>query len=537
MSTIDNFVSGLEVPNVATVTDYAWRVYHRADGIDEVVPSSFEPDWNDRPAMFAGYANTGTIALGGPDGLADRYTRLRSQAGQGKPRLDIAALSTLLYMVAAPLRRKLELSWNSKVPPTGFLQQEYRRGSASGGGLYPTQLYLICGGDPLPAGVYRYDPGHHRLIPLRRGDARAALATAANQSLDAPAQCYLVLTTDLWQNCFKYSNFGYHVCTQDVGAMLGTIRLVSKAFGISCRTRLRFDDAAIGNIVGAQAGQEFPLAIVAMGHGDEHPRATTTVMTTPVIRPRQRSRYVAIPSAIIELHRATVLRVEDVAIAEGAISTSGQDKSSPFDTTLLDRLPAVLLDRRSAWGSMRSFTPLSADRLHDLVAFVGRYGCAPDAIEDDAVPTGSIELIVQSLNVVGLDAGGYRWNPSEGSCERIEGSSPVAWQSTYAMLNYNLDEAACLIFVTGDLGCMIEQHGARGYRVLNARIGMIAQLAYTAAAALSLECGVVLGARAQLVKRLMAMPASREVMLAIYVGGLTTPSEGFDFQFLRCGEA
>jgi SagB-type dehydrogenase family enzyme len=520
----------------ATVIDYARRVYRRADGVDEVVPPGFVPDWDDRPAMFALYDQAGGIQLAGPDGLTDRFARGRAAAGGQTAKLDRGMLSTMLYLVAAPLRRKLELSWNSKQPLTGFTQQEYRRGSASGGGLYPTQIYVVSGGDPLPAGIYRYDPGHHRLIPLRRGDRRAAVVAAAAIDPPASSQCYLVLTSDLWQNCFKYNNFGYHVCTQDVGAMLATIGLVLQAFGVERQIRLRFEDAAVGDLLGTPRDQEIALAIVAIG-GEEASaavgEAAMPASAAPVARPRQRSRRAAIPREILELHEATMLDAAQVPIGPVPRPAVADPDVESFDTAVLDRLPAVLLERRSAWGSMRPVTPVPAAKLYDLLSFMSRHASAQSAVADDAVPGGTIELVLQSLNVQGIPAGAYRWDPSVGSCEALSRSSPHAWQSTYAMLNYNLDDAGCLIFVTGDLDTMLTCHGPRGYRVLNARIGMMAQLAYVAAAALSLDCGVVLGARAQRVKRLLDLSPARDVMLAIYVGGAAAPSELFDFQFLR----
>jgi SagB-type dehydrogenase family enzyme len=525
----------------AALIDYARRVYRRGDGRDEVVAPGFEPDWDDHPAMFAQYDEAGAIELAGANGLIDRYAGLRAAGARDGASLKGASLngamlSTLLYLVAAPLRRKLELSWNNKQPPSGFTQQEYRRGSASGGGLYPTQIYVVSGGDPLPCGIYRYVPGHHRLIPLRRGDHRPAMAAATAREATETSQCYLVLTSDLWQNCFKYNNFGYHVCTQDVGAMLAMIRLVLRAFGVDQQVCLRFADVAVNAVLGAPRDQEVALAVVGLGPNEAVASGEPTVSAS-VARPRQRSQRPCIPATVLALHEAALLDARQVPIAGILRPGMADAEGEPFDLAVIDRLPEVLLKRRSAWGSMRSAAPLPAAQLKALLGFMTRHGGAANAVADDPVPAGSVELLLQSLNVQELATGGYRWDPDEARCEAISQSSPRAWQSTYGMLNYNLDEAVCLVFVTGDLDKMIERHGERGYRVLNARIGMMAQLAYSAAAALSLDCGIVLGMRAQRVKQLLELPPSRDVMLAIYLGGSTATSESFDFNFLRQGRA
>jgi hypothetical protein len=75
----------------------------------------------------------------------------------------------------------------------GITDPEGRRASPSVGALYPLEVLLAAGGqEELPAGVYRYRPQGHGLIPVVQGDQRAKLAAAALEQdwlKDAPAGC------------------------------------------------------------------------------------------------------------------------------------------------------------------------------------------------------------------------------------------------------------------------------------------------------------------------------------------------------------
>lgn len=69
-----------------------------------------------------------------------------------------------------------QLLWSAQ----GITDPEGKRTAPSAGALYPLEVFLVAGGqDELPAGVYRYWPQDHDLIPVVQGDRRAKLAAAA----------------------------------------------------------------------------------------------------------------------------------------------------------------------------------------------------------------------------------------------------------------------------------------------------------------------------------------------------------------------
>ncbi len=63
----------------------------------------------------------------------------------------------------------------------GTNRPDGRRTAPSAGATYPLELWLVAGAvDGLQAGLYRYQPSGHRLLPIDSRDRRKALATAAH---------------------------------------------------------------------------------------------------------------------------------------------------------------------------------------------------------------------------------------------------------------------------------------------------------------------------------------------------------------------
>lgn len=512
-------------PPLDDVTAFATTIFRRADGIEDVVPRDFTPDWADRPATFRCYEHRRQVLLPSQARLFERYDKLRSK---GSSQISTNLLSTIMYLMIAPLRRKLSLSWNAQNPPSGFNQQECHRGSASGGGLYPTQIYLIggTGVGGIARGVYHYSPGHHALTPLRRGDHRGLVAKALSST--SASEAYLVLTSDFWQNCFKYHNFGYHVCSQDVGAVIATAHLAATALKISHKVHLIFNDATLESLIGIRPDSEGVFAVIAIGDA-ANTASDKTTLALSVPAPRQRSRVVRIPHALQTIHATT--RLQQLPSSLSAVPALAKRFNDQFDISLLDTLPHVLMRRRSAWGSMRG-APFLAAQLKTLLGFMARHVEAGSMFCDFLLEAGGIDLLFQVNSVAGLERGAYRWNVLTGGYDSVPSTPPPHWQSTYSMLNYNIDTTDCILFITGNLPMMIAQYGPAGYRVLNAHIGALAQLAYTGAAALDLDCGVVLGVCAQKVKECIALRPDHEVMLAVYLGGKCREAKLFDFHFM-----
>lgn len=527
----------------ARVRAFADIVFRRCDGEGDVVPAGHEPDWDDAPARYRIYPGRPRISLPGPLELQQRFDASRTgRKGGAVP--DLAQLSVLLYLTLAPLRRKVDITWNVDIPNIGFLAHEFGRGSASGGGLYPTQIYLVSAGTAtLGAGVYHYGVADHSLVPLRHGSYQGVLDHALGGGHRHPY--YLVLAPDFWMNCVKYHNFGMHVCSQDAGALLGTVQVACDSLGIAQRSFTLFDDALVNLVTGADGFHETSFAVVGLGEPQAAAAAERNLdavraelAATPVPQPWQKSRDVRISPMLDQIQRLTWLDAAALPplleSAHEAPRQAGQNEQGcgMIEPLLRHSLPSVLHARRSAWGSLHSDSPVTRGELLELLRFVWRRAAPEFAPLREALPEGSLSLAMQVNHCPDLARGAYRYDPASDDLVALGGEQPDRWQSTYAWYNYNIEETNCALFVTGDIDAVMARYGARGYRVLNACVGMMAQLCYVGATALSLDCGAVLGARAQQVKRCLNLSENENVCIAFYLSRSQAPVHLFDYSLV-----
>ncbi len=108
------------------------------------------------------------------------------------------------------------------------------RGTASGGGLYPVEIYWAAGPNgPLPAGLYHYASQHHAMERLLAGDPTAQVRAALGPDAAGDTDQFLLLSVKLWKNAFKYNSFSYHVVTTDIGTLVGTWNVWARSRGLS----------------------------------------------------------------------------------------------------------------------------------------------------------------------------------------------------------------------------------------------------------------------------------------------------------------
>ena len=151
----------------------------------------------------------------------------------------------------------------------------YSRPAASGGGLYPSELYLVTGrGRPLLPGIFHYDNAHHALERLYSGDATEHVRQACSRHrLAVPATDFILISVNFWKNYFKYADFCYHVVTQDAGAIQAALHLAARALGVNVRLIWWFEDEQLNRMLGLNSSQESILAVAALG-GDGAERRT-----------------------------------------------------------------------------------------------------------------------------------------------------------------------------------------------------------------------------------------------------------------------
>ena len=247
--------------------DYAHRMFERQYVM--LPPLGFQVDWADQPSRHKLYLDTVKVPLPEPfrslpsirlDEAVRSARWARTPDTPGAPGLGVLATMLGCYGLAG---RRTTPNWNpDSDAKIRAAQAVWARPTASGGGMYPAESYLVIGrSGPLPAGVYHYDTAHHSLDRLSVGDQCDAIAAATGVRADL----YAVSTLRFWKNTFKYNSFGYHVVTQDAGALLASWRLVLAAHRIPVEPVLWFDESAVGAVLDADGCDEAPFVVVPLG--------------------------------------------------------------------------------------------------------------------------------------------------------------------------------------------------------------------------------------------------------------------------------
>lgn len=150
-----------------------------------------------------------------------------------------------------------------------------KRNSPSGGGLHPTEAYLIvqrvAGVAP---GLYHYHPQQHVLEPLPGTAATPALAlsSVAAQRHFADAHVLVAMASRFARSFWKYRNHAkaYRVTTLDVGHLSQTLYLSATELGLGAFVTAAVNEIEIEQAFGLDPLQEGVLAVCGFG-----PRADT----------------------------------------------------------------------------------------------------------------------------------------------------------------------------------------------------------------------------------------------------------------------
>jgi SagB-type dehydrogenase family enzyme len=489
------------------VSGYLESVFRR--GREPMEPVGFSPDWADQPSRHKTYLGVRRFPLPRGDGL--------ELAGAGEvlfgagpedrgPAWTGESLAALLRLSYGVLDRRLRVSWNQDSEVRALYPEAlWGRGTASGGGMYPLEVYWVAGPDgPLGPGVYHYSTAHHAFERLLSGDlsgeVRAACAGGGPGA--GTADGFLLVAVRFWKNAFKYNSFCYHVVTQDLGALLGSWDLIARGTGRRLTHTLWFDDERLNRMLGTETDEESVLAVVPLPFGRRGDGAPARGSGGGLIdRPSfERSARTRVFEQVREVHRAVLADRRprpDPSLARTLVPRRPQrdgvvELPEPLEKRLGGDLAQVLRARRTSFGSFVRSRLLGLDELATVLAgAVSAQRYDSDVVPADVALTG---LYVLANRVEGLPSGTYRYESGEHRLQVVR-QSPIAemLQHSYYLSNYNLEQVGAVLAISGRSRSTLAAYGSRGYRVLNAEVGAIAQTAYVSATALGVGCGAVLG--------------------------------------------
>lgn len=143
----------------------------------------------------------------------------------------------------------------------------YLRGSPSGGGLYPLEIYpLVFNVKGCEPGIYHYSVSDHSLEVLRLGALRKEFAACTTYTdLAETAAVVFAVTAVLPRTLSKYLFRGYRFLSYDTGACLQSFYLTSTALGLGTCAIGGFFDNMVGDLLDIDNVRENVMILFSVG--------------------------------------------------------------------------------------------------------------------------------------------------------------------------------------------------------------------------------------------------------------------------------
>lgn len=433
-------------------------------------------DWRNKPNPFKAYEEGDAVALPRPvpDLRIPALEALETIVEHSRsPGPDVAVLSRILGLGAGVLRRV-----------TYGDESLHFRTYASAGALYPVEIYVVNEAiDGLDAGVYHFDPLGFRLIRLRPGDHRRALADPMADQSGVPPAVSLILTGIPWRTAWKYTQRGYRHLFWDAGMILANIFALAGSAGWRPHLVLGFVDAEISALVGLDGKHEFPLCVAPLASGGLSAPAVGATEAAS-LRAWPLSRHEVEFEEITAVNQAGSLTTReqvrewrsgfaDATPADGRPTGRNGGRSVADNTDPKDSLEEVIRRRGSARVFRRGSMPLES--LHRTLHAATR------PIFSDYAPRGAllVEPYLIANAVEGLTPGAYAYRNGN---FRLLREGNFRGQAGYLCLEQRLGaDAAATIFLMADLDLVLGAAGDRGYRVAQLEGGIVGGRIYLGA--------------------------------------------------------
>jgi len=454
-------------------TTYALN-YHEATKHSEISlrTSAHYLDWANKPSQFKIFENLPSIAL--PKNFArpdsEPLIAISGRSPQREaPNLGLAELAEMLYF-SAGLTRKYRFGG----------ELHYMRAASATGALYPIELYVVAGDMPgLKAGVYHFDPLGFQLSQIRKGDYRAELAAASNDSISlAPAT--IALTSLAWKNAWKYEARSYRHWFWDGGVIAANLLAVSTSIGSPTKIIQGFVDQTVNELFGLEDGKEATVCLSPVGLMRQASTDHALKEIDPIllkVRPlsTEETQY----AGIWEVHRAAFLQSREEV--NNWTKTQQARPHLPETTYPIVPLPPPRADAANSKklgevilkrGSTRRFarSPIAFSQLSMIL----RTSTDPISRDYFSDSDSLIETYFVANAVEGLDSGSYFYSAGEESLEQLK-RGEFRQMSAYLCLGQPLfGDASVVFFLMTRLRDVLAALGNRGYRAAQLEGGIVA---------------------------------------------------------------
>ena len=455
----------------------------------------WEVDWADAPRSYKLYRNLPVIPLS-----AEVPLTLEGQRVSGQPGLK--ALGHFLWYAYGITQ--IHCTQGAPLP---------RRYVPSGGGLFPSEVYVYLKLADAPRGVYHYDAAHHRLVLLREGDFDGYLGRALGERC-VLTDCFgtVFVSTMFWKNFFKYNNFAYRLQGADAGVLIGQLLEVAKRFGFETGVYFQFLDRAVNHLLGLAEHEEsvyaiLPLAVIpqarlfASNPSGEAVTSLDLCQELPAIWTEHdvRSKVIRDYSMLIRMNEASMLE------STQSFQQIGGGEAKEEEAKLDLHFPAVKqLDYDLAEVCRKRFSPgegFAAREVGHLQVSellrdaAGSFPYRNDLDEASKTPEAPRVMLYGCVRrVKGIPDGAYAYDSVRHGLRMLRHGDHGAWlQASMTLHNLNLTQIPLHLHVAGDRDHLTEALGIRGYRIAQMEAGMMVQRLLLAANALDLGGHPLLG--------------------------------------------
>lgn len=398
-------------------------VFKRAPGVE----------WG-APPVFKSYPDARRIDLergqAGRQGLSETLRTPATRTGS----LTLAELGEILYLTAGVTERRGGTAL---------------RASPSSGALFPNELYLLARRiDGLAAGIYHYDPEHHRLHAL--GPLPATSGAPAAEGADAT----MIATAIFRRTGYKYRNRAYRYVVADTGHLLENLRIASHKAGMQARLTPRFDEALTAKAIGIDGEEEGVLAVMdlrpASGSAASMRNGETGEQFTAAPAPAETA--IGVTGMV---HRATSLKLAPEETHAAIIAL-------PPPVPAAGDVHHTITHRRSKRRFLEEPVPLAS--LSSMLADMALPPQVSNAIR--------VNLVIN--RVAGLRPGIYRYLPKQHALVKLREGNFAAAAESAALSQEVIGDAAVTLILSADRQSLLAE-GARGYRQAFIEAGMMGE--------------------------------------------------------------
>jgi len=465
---------------------------------------NWEVDWDDAPLAYKLYRGLPVIPLS-----AEVPLTLVESPAPAKP--DLGRIGHFLWYVYGMSQVSQNVYPEDSLENESYPMQSYRRFAPSGGALYPNELYMYLKVEGLPDGVYHYDPAHHRLELLRKGNFDSYIERALGNRCDV-SSCFgtAFVSTRFWKNFFKYNNFSYRLQGLDAGVLMGQLLETSKRFGFESGVYFQFLDSAINHLIGLSEEEEsvysvIPLSVAATnwaynGRGFQREiTAEELCMELPTISLEhyERSGRIREYPMLIEVNEASKMHSSSdfQKLHEQPGIRSGEKEIPLPDINSLTYDFVETCKNRYSPEMDFMMEKVSQQQLAALLKEATQSFLYRNDLDDVIYSNGPrVSLYGCLYNVEEVPNGAYFYDRTSHSMKEISrGDHRLVLQSGLSIDNVNLLQVPLCLHVAGNKDYYKDTFGYRGYRIMQMEAGMLVQRLLITASALGMGGHPLLG--------------------------------------------